>query len=743
MSNLYPRYLSAVGVGLSNPVGPLHVQLNNNSNALVVNNNACVGIGKSNAAYPLDVSGDINFTGALRSNGVIYAPASSQFSTLNGSNVALLGGSNLAIGKSNAAYALDVVGDVNFSGSLRSNGSLYVGSQFATIGGSNIALLGGSNLAIGKSNASYAVDVVGDVNVSGNFKVGGSNISLSTRNWNFMQYDEYGTGTTWFQKAIGVWVVGTAKSTSDAPLFTTITTTGEAFIKIDVSTMAEFNSGTVDYDAGFIIAKGTTSTNLVPLYTSTTATSKTTSVTTSNYSSVSTAPVQTIYNRLHIVNNFPDNERDSTPQSHGCSFVDKVSSAGTYYYAVIPTPSYAIGNVTMNGAYNVGEGNYEKGPSSIYVEEVSSGAGGGGLVSQDPVDVVLTSSQSWTPPAGVTSFTIEMVGGGGKGGDFGSGAGSGGGGGAGAFFRAVVPVSSGALSCTINGAGSTSTFTYGTRGATCGAGGVGGNGSSSTTGIGGIGGSVSGVTGFASYLFVKGGDGAVGGTYVTGFNSTGGLGGSSYFGGGGRGSQASTGSDFNNPGSAYGSGGGGAIGGNSSTGSNGAPGVVMITYLQPNGIPNNYTATAPLSMSGTTLSVANATTSAPGVVQVGSGLSILNGVLSAGMPTGVFVIQKLAGSESVTVLSGVGPTSVTVALQNSLYCYKCTFNSLPKGASTFVNVTGSIYLGVDGPNYYGSISAATAGYSTMTPSSTSFNVYRNSGGWGTLADSTYMIITYY
>jgi alpha-tubulin suppressor-like RCC1 family protein len=49
------------------------------------------------------------------------------------------------------------------------------GGQFAT-SGSNLYIPSGSNLAIGKSNANYALDVVGDINVTGAFRVGGSNL---------------------------------------------------------------------------------------------------------------------------------------------------------------------------------------------------------------------------------------------------------------------------------------------------------------------------------------------------------------------------------------------------------------------------------------------------------------------------------------------------------------------------------------------------------------------------------------
>ena len=131
----------------------------------------------------MNVSGDVNFSGNLRSNGVLYAPVASQFTTAASNVVYLASGSNLGLGgKSNAAYALDVAGDINFSGNLRSNGVLYapVASQFATVAGSNIVYLAsGSNLGLGgKSNAAYTLDVIGDINVTGNLRSNGQLLNM-------------------------------------------------------------------------------------------------------------------------------------------------------------------------------------------------------------------------------------------------------------------------------------------------------------------------------------------------------------------------------------------------------------------------------------------------------------------------------------------------------------------------------------------------------------------------------------
>jgi microcystin-dependent protein len=135
-----------------------------------------VGIGKSNPGYPLDVVGDVNFTGTLRQNGVLYASGgggSSQWSNTS-SNVYLLS-SNVAIGKSNASFPL-VVGDVNFTGTLCQNGAAYVGSQWSNTS-SSVFLLS-SNVGIATSNSQYPLEVNGDVGIKGNLNMVNKTISL-------------------------------------------------------------------------------------------------------------------------------------------------------------------------------------------------------------------------------------------------------------------------------------------------------------------------------------------------------------------------------------------------------------------------------------------------------------------------------------------------------------------------------------------------------------------------------------
>jgi hypothetical protein len=118
--------------------------------------NGLVGVGTSAPGFALDVaSGDVNSASNLRTGGVVRLDNAG-----NLSNIASLTASG-AVSASN----------INFTGQLLQNGSPYIGSQFTNVS-SNVYLLGGSNLGIGKSNPAYAVDVVGDVSAS-NLRTGG------------------------------------------------------------------------------------------------------------------------------------------------------------------------------------------------------------------------------------------------------------------------------------------------------------------------------------------------------------------------------------------------------------------------------------------------------------------------------------------------------------------------------------------------------------------------------------------
>ena len=186
-----------------------------------------VGIGKGpTTGAALDVSGDarvsgtltssnISFTGALIQNGAPYI--GSQWTNLNGgvtfaSNVAVgkgtfLGGgsyyaldvsgalsvagltyctSNVGIGKP-PSYGLDVSGTVNLNRGLTvlANGMVAIGK--ATVAASNCALdvsglaIFSCNVGIGLTNPSYALEVKGDVGITGDISALYSDDRLKTR----------------------------------------------------------------------------------------------------------------------------------------------------------------------------------------------------------------------------------------------------------------------------------------------------------------------------------------------------------------------------------------------------------------------------------------------------------------------------------------------------------------------------------------------------------------------------------
>jgi hypothetical protein len=180
---------------------------------------------------------------------------------------------------------------------------------------------------------------------------------------------------------------------------------------------------------------------------------------------------------------------------------------------------------------------------------------------------VITSSQSWTPPFGITTVKLRMAGGGGGGGPGGGGAGGGGaGGGTVEGYYTVVPGA--AITCAI-GAGGASGSAGGSTSFGSAAVASGGGGGSATSGATGAG------TGSGTGLLITGEIGQ------TGFSSSslliGGAGGGSSYGSGAPGALASAGTNRAGANANFpGAGGAGGLG--TSAGGSGAAGIIILEW---------------------------------------------------------------------------------------------------------------------------------------------------------------------
>src|SRR5680860_19358 len=122
------------------------------------------------------MTGTLSITNSLDVGGVIRGDTSASYisSGIFGSNAGngnfyfpgVLGISgNVGVGKTNPSYQLDVLGDINFSGTLRYNGAPFTSSKW----NSNLSHIyfNTGNVGIGTSAPTQKLHVVGDVEVGG------------------------------------------------------------------------------------------------------------------------------------------------------------------------------------------------------------------------------------------------------------------------------------------------------------------------------------------------------------------------------------------------------------------------------------------------------------------------------------------------------------------------------------------------------------------------------------------------
>jgi hypothetical protein len=164
-----------------------------NTTSMITITSNRVGIARSNPAYALDVTGDINFTSSLFNNGALFQTSrwsSNAIGVFISSNVGIHGvpsscnrmilygaggiglsnfgytfiaasNSMLGVGTSNPAYTLDVAGSINFTNALFQNGVSFPASRW-TSNANGVSIQ--SNVGIRTAaNASNALTVNGNL----------------------------------------------------------------------------------------------------------------------------------------------------------------------------------------------------------------------------------------------------------------------------------------------------------------------------------------------------------------------------------------------------------------------------------------------------------------------------------------------------------------------------------------------------------------------------------------------------
>ena len=104
----------------------------------IIYTNSNVGINTTNPYYNLDVAGNINFTGNLYKNGIIFNNFSGNFLdltnkpnitwNLNGNNIYNNNIGNVGINSSIPTEKLEIIGNINVKGNYMKNGQLYGGN---------------------------------------------------------------------------------------------------------------------------------------------------------------------------------------------------------------------------------------------------------------------------------------------------------------------------------------------------------------------------------------------------------------------------------------------------------------------------------------------------------------------------------------------------------------------------------------------------------------------------------------
>ena len=116
----------------------------------------------------------------------------------------IISSGNIGIGTTNPQYKLDVLGDINFTGTFYQNGSQFVASRWTTGTGDNIYRLSG-NVGIGTTNPTEKLQVNGNINLNYGSSTTASSITWSTSGTANVRLKTFGTSNS---NASMVWNTG-------------------------------------------------------------------------------------------------------------------------------------------------------------------------------------------------------------------------------------------------------------------------------------------------------------------------------------------------------------------------------------------------------------------------------------------------------------------------------------------------------------------------------------------------------
>ena len=151
-----------------------------NHDLFVDTQNSKVGILTNTPTKALDVNGTVKAT-AFDGDGALLTgiPSSaingtlSQWTTVAGPKIHYSDG-NVGIGIGDPLHTLDVVGDINFTGTLREDGNPFVSTPWTIESGPTALSYTGGNVGVGGTTPSAKLEVTGNAHVSTDLSVGGT-----------------------------------------------------------------------------------------------------------------------------------------------------------------------------------------------------------------------------------------------------------------------------------------------------------------------------------------------------------------------------------------------------------------------------------------------------------------------------------------------------------------------------------------------------------------------------------------